>query len=338
MGAPEERFTVAFDRFDVGMRTGASAPGYDLDGYCTVDPPTSSCVATKLTTDFEAYVVDKPEGVDNTTFQLLRLLGDVYAAFSPAKIDENLRRGRFGFLVDVQRYNGTANDPDVGLAFRPTLGLVDETKTPTFTEADDWKLDSEFANEVEFFGSAFVDVQAYVRDGVLHASFSRLVLPIQRSNIGNVLRIVVKDVVLTARLARDDAGARRRFEDGVIAGKWEVAEALRDIRNFAFDPEEQLPLCTQPKFDAQFRATVCPARDIQTGIDSDAQAPCNAISLGIGFSGQETKPAVERDPRLYRGPSICPEVTCDTPLDAGFADAAALPTDAGDAGADAPTD
>ena len=331
-----ERFTIAIERLDVGITPETGPPavvGYDLDDYCTESPASSSCLATTTEDDFKRHVVDKGEGVDNAALALLQLLGLVYKDFAPSAIEANMRRGKFGFLIDVQGYNGEATDPSVGLAFRPTLGTLD-ARVPMFDGTDAWMLDKEFANQIEFFGSTLVDQNAYVVDGFLYGSFRELTLPIQRSAMGNVLRIILKDVIFSAKIARTSDGKNRiLFQNGVIAGKWPVADAIAQVRNFSFDSDESIPLCSQPEFDKQFRARVCGARDIQVAFGGDAAAPCDAISVGFAFSGGQTKAATDHELRLYR-PTYCPTVDCATPPDAGFLDAASIsPLDAGKDGA-----
>ncbi len=332
---PSERLTVAFERFDLGVNPAENAAiGFDLDGVCTVDPPSSSCRGTTSATDFGAYLVDKPGGVDNTAFELLKLLGAYPDNFGPVKIQSSLRQGKFGFVLDIRGYNGAPNDPTVGVAFRPTLGLTDGG-APAFDGADEWLLDEDLTNASDFFASTMIDPRAYVRDGVLVAAFSELVLPVQQSPNGNVLRMTLDDAVVTAKIARADGGARVLLVDGVIAGRWPLAKTLDQIRNFAFDPEQASPLCAQPGYDEQFRRLACVARDIHSTVGQDAQAPCDAISVGIGFNGSQTRTANMRERRAYRE-ALCPRVDCDTPLDAGYLPKELVPLY--DASPDAPTD
>lgn len=313
--------TVVLDHFDVGIaRDGgaATAVGFDLDRTCTETPETVSCAPgqTLTASEFNASVKDKERGVDNGAFALLQLLSFVYAEFSAAAIERALVDGMFGFLVDIEGYDGKADDSRVGVAFRPTIGLDKGGGKPKFDGTDEWDVDKEFANRHEFFGSTFVDVDAYVRDGVLYASFPNLILPVQRSQNGNVLRIILQDVVFSAKIVKVAAN-RTELQEGVLAGKWPVAEAIGQVRRFAFDGDQEIPLCSQPEFDPQFRARVCAARDIRLGVGAKPSDPCDALSVGFAFSGRQNIPAVDRDYRAYR-PDLCPKVDCNTPLDAGF--------------------
>ncbi len=320
-GNEKAELTIVLDRFDVGLRQDGGAPtpvGFDLDRTCTTSLETVSCApGSQLTSGvFTDSVLDKDGGVDNGSFALLQLLSIVYDAFSAAAIERALIDGKFGFLVDIDGYSGAANDSRVGVAFRPTIGLDNGGGKPKLDGTDRWDVDKEFANKSEFFGSTFVDVNGYVRDGVLYATFPSLVLPVQRNQNGNVLRIVLQDVVFSAKVVKV-AVDRTDLQEGVLAGKWPVADAIGQVRRFAFDGDEESPLCAQPEFDPQFRQRVCAARDIRLGIASKATDPCDALSVGFGFSGRQSIAAVDRDWRPYR-PDLCPPVTCDTPLDGGF--------------------
>ena len=320
-GEDSLELTFAIDRFDVGIRPdggGLAAPnGFDLDETCTDEPSQSSCVTRASPGQFADYVKDKAGGVDNAAFVLLQLLGDSLgkdAPFTPDQINGGLRRGRFGFLLDVKGYNGEANDQNVRVSFRPSLGTTD-AGAPRFDGNDEWALDTEFANTEDFLGGKFIDVTAYVRDSVLYTAFPELVLPIQRSANGNVLRIVLRDVLVSARI--DKVGSKLALSQGVVAGKWPVEDAFAGIRKVAYGSDEVSTLCSQPEYDTQFRQRACGALDIRQGLGRDAAAPCDALSVGFGFAASQTKAAVKVETRVYRDVT-CPRVDCTSPLDAGF--------------------
>lgn len=324
-GDEQTELTFAVDRFDVGIIEPGKVPapnGFDLDGVCTAAPGQGSC-APPPSQQFEQYVQDKAGAVDNAGFLLLQRLSASLgedAPFTPFQINAALRRGRFGFLIDVKGYNGEANDANVAVAFRPLLGTTDGG-APRFDGNDAWMLDKDFANVIDFLGSTMLDVTAFVRDGVLYSKFPDLTLPIQRSVNGNVLKIVVRDAVVSARLEK--VGGGFALSNGVVAGKWPVVEAFEGIRRVAYGADETDTLCAQPFFDSQVRTVACSALDIQQGVGTDAAAPCDAISVGFGFAASQTKAAVDREFRAYR-PVTCPKVDCATPLTQGH-----IPEDAG---------
>lgn len=319
-GDDTTRLTFVFNDFDLGVQVGGGAApvrGYDLDGVCTTKPGEESCTNTQGTIAFDDYTRDKTDrGVDNAAYVLLQFFRSSIipnAPFKPETVSESLKLGKFGFLLDIEGYNGQPNDPTVKVSFRPTLGLTDGG-VPRFDRTDEWMIDDEFATRDTFGASSIFDFRAYVTGGVLYARFDPFSLPIQRKRNGNVLKLALKDVVMSAKVERGDGGGYV-LTNGIVAGKWPMDEAFKNTRVVAYQETEDVILCAMP-FDQNFRDLACKARDIRVGAGADASAPCDAVSVGFGFTAVEATSTERLGKRFYRDAS-CPTVTCATPAGEG---------------------
>ena len=335
-----EPFSLAVTTFDMGI--GETPLGLDLDRVCTVDPASSSCVTDLDITAFNTNVVDKAEGVDNASYGLLKFLGQQYPTLSAQSIDGYVRSGVFGFLIDVIDYNGQPNDSSVSVSFRPTLGVEprpgdagaadagDAGPPPPLNDGQDrWIINEEYSLADRIGNGIFLDVNAYVRDGVLVATYPEAVLPVSKDTSDNILPIKLRDFTIVAKLTKTPKGWA--LSEGVMAGGWRTEDAFPAIRNFAFSGDGTERLCEQGQgvYDTVFRSTFCSGRDLPARLTAPRSSPCASVSAGFGFAAVQ---AINSETSKFRKPrpQICPPAACPGE-DAGVAqvDASDGSTDAG---------
>jgi hypothetical protein len=314
-------FSLAVSTFDIGIDPSptqvATAVGLDIDGVCTVDLASSSCTTNVGQVPFNAFVADKPGSVDNAGFGLLRLLGAQYESLAPAAINEYLKRGVFGFMIDIEDYNGEANDSSVKVALRPTLGIkprADGGTVPAFDGKDEWVINEEYSLADAVGRGKFLDVDAYVRDGVLVAQYSEAVFPISKDTSNNILPIKLRDLTMMANIVKAPGGWE--LQKGLLAGGWATEDAFVAIRNYSFAEDPNVPLCDQPDYERAFRQKMCEGRDLPARLTSPKTAPCESVSTGFSFAAKQ---AINSESSRFRSARAvrCLPVTCDSPADAG---------------------
>lgn len=314
-------FSLAVNSFDMGI--GETPLGLDIDRTCTIDLASSSCATNVAQTAFTNNIVDKTRGIDNASFNLLKFLGSQYPALSGPQIDAYVKQGAFGFLVDVVGYNGAANDPIVSVSFRPTLGIEPRpdggagstdggdagrsATAPLFDGKDSWIINEEYSFADRVGSGMFLDVKAYVRDGVLVATFPEVVLPVSKDTSDNILPIKLHDFTLLATLKKNDG--LWEATGGVMAGSWAVEDAFPAVRNFAFDSLSAERLCEQPVYDNGFITTFCDGRDLPAQLTLPRSTPCAAVSAGFGFTAVQAINSESSALRRTR-PRTCAPAAC----------------------------
>jgi hypothetical protein len=276
----------ALSLFDLGLPEdgGFSAPmsGFNLDRTCTDKPAQSSCVPAKGTT--ASRLADKDGSIDNVGEDLILVLA-TGSIFSPKGINDLLQNGKFGGVINVDKYNGTLNDTQVTVSMVPTIGL-DTGGKPNFTETDRWRPDGLFYSGND--QSIFVTPDAYVTDGVLVAKLPEITFRLPVAPESPFLVLHLYDVKLSATVVIGDGGTYR-LTDGVFAGRWSAKEMVGTIGGLRASSIADAGICNASGIFGLVRNTICPSRDIAERESDDEGAckpqrpPCNAISAGARF-------------------------------------------------------
>jgi hypothetical protein len=281
--------TFASSSVDIGG--GASATvGYDLDGFCTCPGP-SSC-----TPPGAKPPCDGDGGADNGGGAILSQSLPLLAGAGSA--DDVIRAGLNGFLVVLQRYNGTANDTDVIVSIFPSNGTepADGSATPTTPRhdgSDRWTVDPDAltapAGAATLPVSKLVDPHGYVRDDVVVARMNVLM------RLGDVA-FDLRGGVVTAQIVRE--GPARRLVQGVVAGRWPTARLLTSLDAVPDPFDDKSGLCGTDSLYATIKSQVCAAPDVAADPSGDGTtAACDAVAVTIGFSAE---PAVVGVPQAAR--------------------------------------
>jgi hypothetical protein len=294
--------------FTTSTDGGVDTIGYDLDHRCTVDQASASCQGP--------VVVDGPGGVDNASIQLLNTLVALEPSLTTSLSDDALNgsidAGDYTILVSMFGLVNATNQTSpqslqVGVQASPGV----ENPPPAWQGTDRWlvSVDDVFGGDA---GSnlPLVTVAAYITNGVLVAPSPgaitiHVVLP--PGSLSGPLAVTLRDAVLTARLvARSD----QNFDlaDGIIAGRWDANDMLAAISGLTINGGALCDYLGGAVWGA-VTSHVCDARDINATGNDDGGAPCNGVSVAIGFDGVAAQ--------IAGSPSPFPETT--TPCgDAGM--------------------
>ncbi|MGZ3421223.1 MAG: hypothetical protein ACXVEE_25330 [Polyangiales bacterium] len=277
--AGDREFVVAVRSMTFGIDP-TKPLGYDLDGTCTCPEPDSCQRPADSGTR-----CDEPGGVDVAMNQQILTLVQSAKGFSEADLNAGLENGRFGALVQIRKYNGTANDVqvEVGILLSPGWSGRTTDAGPSWDGGDPWDIDPITLSNEAMKIPKYVDTNAYVRDGVLVATRldgARLGLGAGTSSAD----IVFTESVLTGKIVA--RGSSFAIEGGIIAGRWPTANVLSGIANLA-DPFLGGPLCKSVLTYKTVKQKVCAAADIPSNKARDrGTLPCDALSLGIRFTAE----------------------------------------------------
>jgi hypothetical protein len=284
-------FNTAFAEVDLG----ADGAGFNLDGRCTKDDLTSSCILSPETTLAERWKDESNGGGDNAAAPLLAVVG-VGGIFSAESLGKKLLAGKFGMGLRVEGYNGLPNDPKVTVFFLPFNGVRNPGDgVPSKQETDVWFLDDQFS--LGGFTSIFASSEAYVRDGTLFARFPRIAVRVPVVDSPPAVLLDLSNAVIRARLEATDGGLNAFVaKDGQMGGRWGRLALLKSLGALRL-VEGGDPVCTQPAFwssnNAGVRDQICKSLDLAPTAAQDHGRPngpespvaCDAVSVFATFKG-----------------------------------------------------
>lgn len=254
--------------------------GYDLDDRCSLaelgDPPPLDCEpANPLTPP-----LDGARGVDNGLNSFLAFLDGAVMGLFAAPLNESItasfQNGVIGLLFRVSDWNGTPEDPDVSAAIAEAAwGTVtaDGIRWYGSDESFDRSVDNPLNTEV----------RAYVTGGVLVARM-RDGAEITLNNGQQALKFDLNRMIVTGRISRSAPGMGR-LDDGVISARWPVDFAIASLTGLGIPP---VAPCTEERALAEMaiRLNLDLRSDPAEMLDTE---PCDAISVGIGFTAIESE-------------------------------------------------
>lgn len=297
-------YVFAMKALVVGLEQGAQleAVAWDLDDHCTCQDKVTpeACIRPTATAP---ETCDLKDGRDVAGNLSLRQATALVQGISDTKLAEQLAAGKFGAIVELRDWNGTADDPKVRVDFAPSYGtaLTDDAGAPILQGngfpknaplkhdgKDKWGFAPAFASgNGSSVDAAAHDDSAYVRGGTLVAHFSAVSVIVQ-FDVGNsnplVFRVV--EAVTTAKIGTGDAGTTE-LTDGRIGGRVLTADMMRSFGAWE-DPLGGFICPNSSSFAyGAIQGAICKNRDIRGSAAEDHKAlPCDAISFGIGFTAE----------------------------------------------------
>jgi hypothetical protein len=273
-GGGEPTLSFALRDFDLGDASSADLPGLDLDRTCTC------CTCQNL---YEACprpsfavgdaACDGPAGVDNAFAGLFAAIpGDV----GSAELNEDALAGLWTILVEIEGYNGLADDDQVTIALYTTAGHKTDAAamptTPAWDGSDVWMRRQD---SVDAGGEPVVrTLEGYVRDHVVVGELDGFLT--LGAELGS--RVIFQGGLVRARLEPVPGGFR--LVEGRFGGRWALADifaALSSIRIAG------LPICTDNPLYDYLKDAVCAAPDVYSqGFGANR---CDAVSFGMAFEG-----------------------------------------------------
>jgi hypothetical protein len=310
--------------------------GFDLDGVCTasdtcesVDPPPSCQVGGSALPRDGKYCRDNTFGRLEYAAALIPELTTKYG-LSDDRFNCALCVGHYNFLIRVTGYNGEPNDDRVRIDFYPSPGL--EKPLPWDCSKPDWRTHPCFTPDMpwtveegatadgrpgpELGDGKMFDDAAYVRDGYIVARLPEDTLfwfpGYKALVVAYPLRL--QNAVVTGRIARGADGIWR-IGDGMIGGRTLGDDVVKGFRLMGFcdtnDPQNYDLMTTFVRSNL----------DVLADGRSDSNVPCNAMSVGIGYTAVQARAG-----KLER---VEPLVECKLHASGGDAGADAQPKDAG---------
>jgi hypothetical protein len=249
--------------------------GYNVDGLATTKTDTNVC--TRVGGADPAKQEDGNGGIDNSFGHTI--VGFIQGiAPNPSKtINDSIQGGSFTILLEV---TGLSDDPKqsaTGLSGRLLVGGTysdDKTKKPTFATNDDWP----------FRASPIVPISnAYVNNGTFVNGANGADVELSLFIQGVQLSLTIKRAAITF----DHTGAHDAA-NGTISGVINTEQLVTGIKSVAGRISTQL--CGGSTLDT-IEQTIRQASDIHSDGTNGPGAPCDAISIGIGFTAKEIGPA-----------------------------------------------
>lgn len=314
-GTADLTFTLAVRFFGLvpGIAGGAPTPlGMDLDHVCTCPGP-ESCTPLVV----GAQHCDEEAGRDsygNTIFTTLETLtGNTFQS----NLTSRFNSGAYGLVLQIQGYNGGANDSQVKVAYYSSdgvLGMLDGGSPAAWDGTDRWTLDSNSVFGGGGDGSVIIpnyyDQAAYVANHVLVSSVD---FPLTLGGLdGDPLMILnLTGGVVTGTLTPQ--GSSYAIEDGQLSGRWSTAAALAASHTLRDPLHPSQFLCPGNMTYESGKMLTCRVADINANpVDDRTGAPCDALAVGSVFTaypalvgGIATRP-YSPDPCGEAGVDDCP--------------------------------
>ncbi len=283
--------TFAVQRFVFpGADAGVAARGYDIDRQCTCPGP-GSCVPPNGTKPY----CDDDAGRDNSGGQLLTTFTSFATSYNPDKLNTRIQAGEFDMLVRVRNYNGLPDDGTVEAALYLSNGTgaadAGTPPVPKFDGTDTWTVDPR-----SLLGGVAppyipqpnsVDTSAYVRGGVLVASLSNADIEFAAGTGLASLKVNMTGVIVTGKLVETNGVWSVR--EGTLTGRWAARKFLTSIQSIKVPLTDEY-LCGDSGTYASIKGLICKNLDIVSSPQNDnTNAPCDALSLALGFEAVEAK-------------------------------------------------
>jgi len=302
--------------------------GYDLDNLCTQPPDyVSQCEPPRAGATTE---IDGLNGTDNSVGHNLIPLLLVADSELELDADRNQTQGTGTPLIRILHWNGQAQDPQVEVVFAQavfgataledggqpdaeiprdgglTYGDGGNAPQPSWNGSDWW-----WARDDSFFDGdparpRIHDDRAYVVDHTLVFSIpDREDIVFAGESRGLAVRLT--DAVITGRISND----KSRLDDVTVAGRW----AINDILSTA----ENAGICRGSGSYELLEGLLMGMADVVSNPTAGGPgAVCDAISVGVGFTGYEAHFAAVHF--SFGFPNACERMRMDGGLDGGVVD------------------
>ena len=221
-----------------------------------------------------------------------------------AWLENGLKAGVAGLMIEISGYNGQPDDPEVIIDALILSGPEDtDGGPPTWLPLEPWVIDATSCVGTTTCQVPIYTAKGYVRGGHVFARFVDVLIPFAVK--GQQILVHGRDVRMTGLLVQHDGAGRFGIELGRVAGRIDLVDLLTGVGSLPVG--DAGPLCKNPVFFDILRTAACDYADLPSGAP-DAGAPCTSLSYGISFSAV---PAVRGSLVVVPAvPSLC--------LDAGF--------------------
>jgi hypothetical protein len=273
-------------------------PGYDLDHACT-------CFANEGPTCTSAKKhCDAPGGIDSASAQIFSLIefGAGSGHFGSSFYSQKIADGAWTLLLRITNYNGLPDDPAVDVAAYPSNGI---DPAPVWDGNDAWTVSAQSVNAGDPSQPIYTSQGAYVSNGILVAASPKILWRLGGS--ADTITFQLTGGVITGKLAMAAGGWT--ITDGIVAARWKAEDIFAAIGSYRDGNGK--PICTDLGLVyGTAKSAICDGLDILADPAGAKSLPCDALSIGIGFTAGEAKlGAVEPPPTPTPG---CPMTTDPT--------------------------
>ena len=287
--------------------------GLDLDGRCTNSATcpeprdVQSCQPATKHIPFDGKLCR-----DNRLASLQPMLAAVPEIGKRYGIGEsvfncNLWRGTYNVVLKLSGYNGSGDDPEVRADFYMSPGLtrlppwscpVDKfaDSYPAWQVSAQWEIDKAdlTANIVKagsLPASKIADAHAYVRGGYLVAQLpdESLLRLVGASSAYRGFALKMSKAVWTGKLHKAQDGTWK-LHDGLVAGSMRATDVLQSFRGLGLCPGEGAAASEQNGYYQLLADAIRDNADLRADGKPDTNAPCDALSFGIGFEAAQLTP------------------------------------------------
>jgi hypothetical protein len=280
-GGPDDGISLpglVFAVHSIDLGDNGSIPGYDLDHVCTCfDDAGPSCVGRSLQPNL--YCDQPPNtGVDNQSAKLFQFFSLAnMGLFGSDYFSAQANGGRWSLLIKVDGYNGKPDDPMVQVSIYPSRGL--SGKMPAWDGSDVWPVAPQAVGDGGVNDPVFVSNGAYVAGGVLVATVPTTQVTLAGSG-PDTITVQLKAGVITAQIV--SMGTTWRLKGGILAARWATRDVFAALSSYR--DNQGHPFCTDQAVFGTVKSAICDDADILVDGTQPKSAPCDAISVGLGFT------------------------------------------------------
>lgn len=242
--------------------------GYNIDGLTTTKD--SKDVCQRQSGADSAKQEDGKEGIDNAFGRTV--LGFILGLVpTPTKtINDSITGGSFTILLDIKGLTDDAKQTNTGLSGRLLVGgNYGEGKKPTFSPTDDWP----------YRANPIVPIQgAYINNGTFVNGAGGATVELSLFIQGVQLSLVINRAAITF-----EHQPPNDITNGTISGVINTEALVTGIEKVAGRISTQL--CGGSTLDT-IKQTIRQASDIRDDGTNATGIACNAISIGLGFTGK----------------------------------------------------
>jgi hypothetical protein len=275
--------TLVFALHSIDLGDMGTTPGYDLDNVCTCfDDAGPSCVgkSAQLTTYCDLPAGPGNQGIDNQSAKLFQLIEIPVgqSVFGSSVFSLQADSGSWSMLIRVEGYNGLPDDPAVDVALFPSSGLGGNK--PAWNGNDIWPVVGTSVGDAGVASPLFHSNGAYVSQGMLVATMPTTEMTIHGGGLDSIT-VHLTAGVLTAHLVQ--INGQWHLQNGTLAARWALTDVFKAIGSYRDNNGK--PICTdQIASYTLAKQAICQDADILVDGTQPKSAPCDALSVGIGFT------------------------------------------------------
>jgi hypothetical protein len=278
------------DRSGMTSNSAWKTYGYNLDGKITTKDSTDVC--TRQAGAAAANQEDGDQGTDNAFGKVIIPFLQPFTATPSKTLSESLINGSFTIMLKITGLTDDAAQTNTGLAGTLLVGAkFSDTGKPTFTPADDWPYRKDPQIPIN---------DAFINKGTFVNGAGGATIQLSLSISGQTLTLGIYKAIVTF-----DHSDPNTAGNGTIAGVIKTDDLTAGITKVAGNISTDL--CSGSTLDSILQ-TIRQASDILDDGSNKAGTPCNAISVGIGFTAKKIANPTMAVDNPAEAPSKCSDM------------------------------